>query len=305
MLSNGIIETCFPDTDLFKTTCGGMGLTGIITSVKLKLKKIDTTYIKQKKVKANTISELFNLMQHNKHYNYMVAWIDCLNIKRNKVKAILTCAEHATKEDLLTTLQKQSLQYKIQKNFSIPFRIAVLNKYFFRVFNFIYYASNKGKINSTIVSINSFFYPLDKLFHWNYLYGKKGFLQYQFLLPLNAEKGMEEIINKISTYRKGSFLAVIKLLGATNNYLSFATEGYTLAVDFPMHSTLFTFLNELDELVTKYGGRIYLSKDARSTCKMFYRGYNQIKEFKLPTKKYDNQNKFQSLLSSRLFLKDY
>ena len=166
----------------------------------------------------------------------------------------------------------------------------------------MYYNKAKKNHSTSKVELDSFFYPLDSIDKWNRIYGKNGFTQYQFILPLNKSKeGLREILNEISKSGKGSFLAVLKLYGKANgNYLSFPLEGYSLALDFKIERGLFELLDILDQIVLKYGGRIYLSKDVRVNKATFEKGYPFINKFRSLRKKYKMNIKFNSLQSKRL-----
>ena len=156
----------------------------------------------------------------------------------------------------------------------------------------------------SVAHYDGFYYPLDSILGWNKIYGKKGFVQYQFVLPLATSKqGLVDIMTRINKRGTGSFLAVLKLFGDQDNLISFPMRGYTLALDFPIQSGLFEFLDELDKVVADYGGRIYLSKDARMKSEIFWKTYPHAQEFKNILQKYDPENRFVSQLSQRLTLK--
>ncbi len=152
------------------------------------------------------------------------------------------------------------------------------------------------------VDIDTFFYPLDSIAHWNRIYGKNGFTQYQFILPKeHSYEGLEEILKSISDSGKGSFLAVLKLYGKANeNYLSFPIKGYSLALDFKIEKGLFDLLDKLDEIVVKFNGRIYLTKDVRVSKEVFEQGYPQVETFRKFRKINKMDVKFQSLQSKRV-----
>ena len=151
---------------------------------------------------------------------------------------------------------------------------------------------------------DSFFYPLDSIDNWNRIYGKNGFLQYQFIIPKeHSFESLQKILTKISETKKGSFLAVLKLYGKENaNYLSFPIEGYSLALDFKIEPGIFELLDELDTLVIQFQGRIYLAKDARTSKKTFEQGYPYLQKFKNIRTQYSFNTKFNSLQSKRLSL---
>jgi len=196
------------------------------------------------------------------------------------------------------------LDYKVKKQKSIPFNFPsfALNNWSVRVFNWLYYGKVKQSISKQTVDIDTFFYPLDAIGHWNHIYGKNGFTQYQFILPKETSyEGLEEILSAISKSGKGSFLAVLKLYGKANdNYLSFPMKGYSLALDFKIEKSLFDLLDKLDEIVVRYKGRIYLAKDARVSKEVFEKGYPQIETFRQYRKENKMDIKFQSLQSKRV-----
>jgi len=171
-----------------------------------------------------------------------------------------------------------------------------------KLFNFLYYGKNFKKEINNVVSYEPFFYPLDAILNWNRGYGKKGFVQYQFVLPLEAKQGLVEILQRISNKGLGSFLAVLKVFGRQDSIISFPKEGYTLALDFPVRKGLFEFLDELDQVVLQYGGRLYMSKDARMKPEVLRAGYPKLSEFRKIVNKYNPTNKIRSVQSDRLEL---
>ncbi|HEY0356777.1 MAG TPA: FAD-binding oxidoreductase [Flavisolibacter sp.] len=304
LLADGTSVTCSPTEfpDLFWATCGGMGLTGIITRVKFDLKKIETSYIKQKQVKARNLDEVLRLFDEYKHYTYSVAWIDCLKKGDEFGRSILILGEHAKIEDLDEKKKKDPLALPKKKKINFPFNLPsfVLNSFTVKAFNFLYYGKNFKKEINNVVSYEPFFYPLDAILNWNRGYGKKGFVQYQFVLPLESKQGLVEILHRISDQGLGSFLAVLKVFGKQDDLISFPKEGYTLALDFPVRGNLFRFLDELDEIVLKYNGRLYLSKDARMKPEIFWRSYENAGKFHDIVKKYNPKFKINSTQATRL-----
>jgi decaprenylphospho-beta-D-ribofuranose 2-oxidase len=291
-------------SDLFWATCGGMGLTGVILNVTFRLKKIETSFIRQKQIKAYNLDEAMVLFAEYSDYTYSVAWIDCLKTGSQFGRSILILGEHATNEEVR---QSAKLITKEKSLFTVPFNFPgfVLNEWSVKAFNALYYSKNRHKVIENTTHYDGFFYPLDSILNWNRIYGSRGFVQYQFVLPLKASKeGLKAILHRINQKKMGSFLAVLKLFGEQTDLISFPMEGYTLALDFPVRPGLFEFLNELDELVVEYGGRIYLSKDARMTKEIFWRSYQNAAAFKQILTKYDPEKRFESGLSKRLMLKD-
>jgi hypothetical protein len=200
--------------------------------------------------------------------------------------------------------RKDPLQLPRKKQITFPFNLPwwVLNTFTVKIFNFLYYLKNTRKEINNVVSYEPFFYPLDAILHWNRGYGSKGFVQYQFVLPLEAKQGLIEILNRISDAGMGSFLAVLKVFGKQDSLISFPKEGYTLALDFPVRKGLMEFLDQLDEIVLRYGGRLYMSKDARMKPSVLEAGYPMLQRFKNIVHKYNPDNKLRSVQSDRLLL---
>jgi len=297
MLADGEVVTCTKDKtpELFKATCGGMGLTGVILDAKIYLKKINSQYIDQTTIKTKNLKETFEAFEEYSDKPYSVAWIDCLAKGDAIGKCLLMVGDFRNDGEL---------DYKNKNQSSIPFNFPsfALNNWSVRAFNWLYYGKSKSGVSKQKVDIDTFFYPLDAIGHWNRIYGKNGFTQYQFILPKETSyKGLEEILTAISSSGKGSFLAVLKLYGSANdNWLSFPIEGYSLALDFKIEKGLFELLDRLDEIVVKYKGRIYLTKDVRVSKEIFEKGYSQIDTFRQYRKENKMDTKFHSLQSKRV-----
>ncbi|MBK6266517.1 FAD-binding oxidoreductase [Marivirga sp. S37H4] len=294
------------NTDLFFATVGGMGLSGLILSVKFRLKKIKTAYISQKQIRTKNLDEVIELFEEYKNFTYTMAWIDCLQQGHKQGRSVMFAGEHTKIEELTVSQQKRPLQIHSRKSLSVPFNLPafVLNQSSVKLFNSMYYGMHRTKQNA-IIDYDSFFFPLDSILHWNKMYGKSGFIQYQFVLPISdGSEGLKKILNKISEKGWGSFLAVLKLFGKQKSLISFPMEGLTLALDFPIRKGIFEFLNELDVIVIDHGGRIYLSKDARMNRETYLKTYQNAEEFQRIIKKYNPGTQFESYLSKRLGLLD-
>jgi len=283
--------------ELFKATCGGMGLTGVILDAKIELKRVNSKYIDQTTIKTKNLKDTFEAFEKYKDFSYSVAWIDCLASDKDIGRSLLMVGEFMDDGDL---------EYKPKKRISIPFAFPsfALNRFSVKAFNYLYYNRVRENISKQKVDIDSFFYPLDSIDKWNNIYGKAGFTQYQFILPKEKSfEGLSKILSAISKSGKGSFLAVLKLYGEENeNYLSFPIEGYSLALDFKIEDGLFELLNELDKIVQQYNGRIYLTKDVRVSKEIFYTGYEDIEKFKKIRNEFGFDKKLNSLQSKRLHI---
>lgn len=306
MVADGTVLRCSPQElpDLFEATCGGMGLTGVVMRVKFRLKKIETAYVKQKQLKARNLEEMIHFFEAYKHYTYSMAWLDCLTKGDAFGRGILIVGEHARLDELSSRQRKKPLAIPSKPGITFPFNLPswALNTFTVKAFNFLYYGKNFRKEINNVVSYEPFFYPLDAILHWNRGYGKKGFVQYQFVLPLSAKQGLVDILQRIGEEGMGSFLVVLKVFGRQESMISFPQEGYTLALDFPVRKGLFEFLDELDGIVLKYGGRLYLSKDARMKPEVLEQGYPGLDKFRDIVERYNPSAKFCSLQSERLLL---
>lgn len=295
MDEKGVILNCSREenSEKFWATIGGMGLTGIILSAKIKLKNIESAYIRQESIKAENLHEIFQLFEDSEDWTYTVAWIDCLQKGKNIGRSILMRGEHALKVELPFKLADKPLRLKKKFSPTVPFYFPkfVLNKFTVKAFNFLYFNKQRPKVVKNIIDYETFFYPLDAINDWNKIYGKSGFIQYQMVIPKDkGEEGMRRILETIANSGQGSFLAVLKLFGKNNPlaYNSFPFEGYTLALDFKLNRELVQLVNNLDKIVEEFGGRIYLTKDSMSKSSLT----NYLKNVE--------SSKFTSLQSKRI-----
>jgi FAD/FMN-containing dehydrogenase len=299
MLPDGEVVSCSHDQnrELFLATCGGMGLTGLILDAAIRLEPVTSALIDQVTIKTGNLEQTFAAFEEYHDYTYSVAWIDCLAGGSGLGRSLLMVGEHAAEGALTGSGPGRA---------GVPFDLPsfTLNTLTVKAFNTLYYNRVRQRVSRAQVGINSFFYPLDAVADWNRIYGRRGFTQYQFVLPLDSSfTGLEKILARIAASGKGSFLAVLKLFGKGNaNYLSFPMEGYTLALDFRIEPGLFDLLDELDQIVLQYGGRIYLTKDVRVSREVFEAGYPQVETFRALRRKYGMDKKFNSLQSLRLGL---
>lgn len=280
---------------LFRATCGGMGLTGVILRATLRLQPVKSALIRETVIRCANLEEVFHLFKENRTVTYSVAWIDCLAPNGQLGRSLLMLGEHA---------ETGRLHRAAAQTISIPLELPsfCLNRYAIKLFNQLYYRKQAQPIAGRLVPLDDFFFPLDKIGHWNRMYGRRGFTQYQLALPKEASfAGLKEILERLAAAGLGSFLGVLKLLGRENaNYLSFPLEGYTLAVDLKITDRLFPFLNELDRIVLDHGGRLYLTKDVRMSGETFRRGYPRWEQFAELREKMGWRRKYNSRQSKRL-----
>jgi decaprenylphospho-beta-D-ribofuranose 2-oxidase len=303
VLASGELVTCSEqeNPELFRATCSGMGLTGVITDATLSLDSIPSSHINQRSLIANNLAECFEHIEDNADSKYSVAWLDCLATNKNLGRSVLYLGEHAASKN-----KKTDTMYRERPGLGIPFSTPsfLLNKATMSAFNASYFGAQKRKKSSTTLGCDNYFFPLDSIPNWNRLYGSNGFLQYQFVIPNDgALEGITSVLEKVSEKRKGSFLTVLKKFGEANeNLLSFPRPGYTLALDFKNEPTLFPLLEELDRIVLAHDGRLYLAKDARMSKEVFKASYPNWERFMTIKNKYDPDNRFASLQSNRLGL---
>lgn len=300
LLADGEVVTCSRSehSELFRATCGGMGLTGLILEATIRLEPCRSAFIEQTTLTAGDLAEALSLFDEHQASSYSVAWVDCLARGGAMGRSLVMLGEHSETGGGSPRPDKWNL--------SVPVDMpgALLNRFSAKAFNAIYYHSARGRRRKRRIHYESFFYPLDSIHDWNRLYGKSGFIQYQFVIPRSAGlKSFSAVLGKIVDSRHGSFLAVLKALGAENaNLLSFPMEGYTLAVDFKLEKGLLELLNELDAMVVDHGGRLYLAKDARMSEATFKRSYRQWEAFQDLRERYGAKGRFCSRQSQRLGL---
>lgn len=288
--------------ELFWASAGGMGLTGIISELEIKLKAVESSFVNVKKIPCPDLSATFEQIEKNENsYDYSVSWIDCLASGKNLGRSILILGNHARKAEL-----EGRDQYKLQekKALKIGFEMPawLLNRYSIGSFNNLYYqVSATGAGDEKLSLYESFFYPLDFLHEWNKLYGRRGFIQYQCVLPLESSKqGMQEILDLSARRGRSSFLAVLKKFGKDHGGLSFPMPGYTLTMDIPVKDGLLQFSQELDQIVIRHGGRVYLAKDACLAPDAFRLMYPDFESWLKVKREFDPRHVFASSLSERL-----
>lgn len=264
--------------DLFRDTLGGMGLTGIITAVRLRLRRIESAYLSVAQHRAGSLAEVLALLAAGGTHEYTVAWLDVLTSGRALGRGVVQAGGHAPLAGLGTSERADPLRVHGGPALSLPFYLPrrTLNRASIGLYNALYYHGHPTR-PARLVHYNDFFYPLDQLRHWNRLYGRPGFVQYQLVLPpATAEAGLLEILRTVQRAGCPAFLAVLKLLGEAEegvSALSFPRAGYSLALDFPLTPTVLVLLGRLDELVLQHGGRLYLAKDARMPAEVFHQTY--------------------------------
>lgn len=307
LLANGEIVDISPQKDpsLFWATIGGMGLTGVILEVCFRVPRIETSRCTVSTRKFDNLDTLLAAMaQDDESFKYSVAWIDLLATGRRTGRGILWRGEHSTRDEL-TSHGSDPLVYETKKVGSVPPVIpapGLVNRLTSRVFNEFWYRMAPGSMSSEIKSIPAYFHPLDAVGHWNRLYGPNGFLQYQFVVPFDAESTLREVVELISRAGVATPLVVLKRFGEGNpGMLSFPFSGWTLTVDIASRiAGLSSLLHRLDEMVVGAGGRHYLAKDSHMNPRIFRAGYPRFEEWSKVKERVDPSGIFTSDLARRL-----
>ncbi|MCS7078966.1 MAG: FAD-binding oxidoreductase [Chloracidobacterium sp.] len=309
LTADGSVRRCSKTehADLFWATAGGMGLTGFVLTVALKLRRIETAYIGVDYVRTRDLDETLERCEAEDHrYRYAVCWIDCLARGKHLGRSVLMRGDHLTVEDLPAGLRSRPLALPRKREIAVPFSFpnGVINPLTVKAFNTVFYHKHPRFKSGVVVDFDSYFYPLDAVLEWNRVYGRRGFIQYQPVLPLETSRTtLVKILEVLGRAKIASFLAVLKRFGPQDGLLSFPMPGYTLALDIPMtgaHPP--AVLDDLDELVVQAGGRIYLGKDARLKPRYLEAMYPRLAEWRRIKQAVDPQGLFSSDLSRRVGL---
>jgi decaprenylphospho-beta-D-ribofuranose 2-oxidase len=307
LLASGELVTASRDenSDLFWGTFGGMGLLGIVITATIRLRKIETAYYRQQAVRTHDLaSMLAALEEYDGKYPYSVAYVDVIATGARLGGGVLTVGDHARLDELPASLAKNPLRVSGPPKVSVPFELPeiTLNPLSIRVVNAAIKQIQVGAPKYT--HYEGFFYPLDRIAYWNRAYGRRGFTQYQFVIPFDDGLArMRTILSEIVSSGQLPFLNVLKRLGKqSEGVLSFPTEGWTFAIDFPVRANTVALLRRLDALVLDAGGRIYLGKDAYVDAVTFHAMYPRAQSFLELKAKYDPNGVFVSDLARRVGL---
>jgi len=307
LCADGSIRTLTPESELFWATVGGMGLTGLVLRATLRMKKVESAYCLVDTERCANLDDLLARMaEGDDRYTYSVAWIDCLARGSSLGRSVLTRGWPATLEQLPAKLRDHALDFGPKQVAVAPpvFPSGLLNRATVAAFNEVWFRKAPHERRGEVQSIAAFFHPLDGVGHWNRIYGPKGFLQYQFVVPFGAEDTLRRCIQMLSDTGQASFLAVLKRFGpAGAGHLSFPTPGWTLALDIPLGSpVLGDLLDRLDEEVLAAGGREYLAKDSRLPASSIARMYPRLEQWRDIRASTDPHGVFTSDLSRGLGL---
>jgi len=302
-LPDGRVVRCSSqvEPELLAATCGGMGLTGVILRAAFRMLKVESAYMRTTTIRTPTLEAAFEAFEAAQDATYSVAWIDALASGRKLGRSVIFLGEHAKPEELPAQLRATPFARKPERLKRVPFDFPdfALSRLPVTMFNGLYDGFQRE--GETVGDLIPYFYPLDAVLDWNCIYGRRGFVQYQCVLPLDESlAGMRRLLEAISAAGGASFLTVLKRLGRESfGHLSFPMEGYTLAMDFPTTPKNLALLTRLDGIVEDHGGRIYLTKDARAAPSAM-KGYPRLDAFRDVRRRFGLAGRIESLQSRRL-----
>lgn len=268
------------EPDLFAATVGGLGLTGLMTRVRLQMVPVSNEFVLTESVAFRHLDEFWELeARRGPRWPYTVAWIDCLASGRRLGRGVFLAGRHAPPQPAGTELPVWPDHIR-----SVPLDLPswMLNRYSVRAFNTVYRraADRRGR---RLEHYQPSLFPLDRIRDWNRVYGRRGFFSYQCVLPhTSARDGIRALLRRVAASGQGSFLAALKTFGElpSPGLLSFPRPGVTLALDFRNHgSRTQRLFSDLDDMVAGAGGALYPGKDARMSVTMFRRGFPQWERF--------------------------
>ena len=305
MAPDGTVTRHAKGDEMFDWTLGGMGLTGVILRAQIRLRPVETGWIRQDMRPTTDLTQAMDEMDGALDVPYSVAWIDCATRGRHMGRSLVMLGRHATREELPAGKRGAPFDTgrKISLRLPIDLPAPLLNPLTLRMFNALYYWNGRRKAGTGLIDWDSYFYPLDAILDWNRGYGRRGFYQFQCALPLDrARDGIAALVETIATSGQGSPLAVLKRFGAAEGRFSFPMPGYTLALDFPANPRSTRLMEQLDDITLAHGGRFYLAKDARMPRDVFAKADPRSAEFAAMRKEMGLTTRFRSLQSERLGL---
>ncbi len=302
-----LVATPEHEAEVFWATAGALGLTGVVSETTFRLLPIETSRMLVDTERLDHLDLLMERMvEGDARYRYSVAWIDCLASGKSLGRSVLTRGDHAPLDALPPGAREQPLRYRAATRLAAPPWVppGLLNRLTVAAFNEFWFRKAPRHAVERPESIPSFFHPLDGVRGWNRLYGTRGFVQYQYVVPDDATTTVRQSLERLSAARCPSFLAVLKRFGPGNpGPLSFPFAGWTLALDIPAGlASLGPLLDELDRLVVDAGGRVYLAKDSRLPPELVPVMYPELDRLRELRARLDPTGVLQSDLARRLQL---
>ena len=283
------------DAELFCATVGGLGLTGIVERIAMPLQRVPSNAVAVRKQRMHNLDHFLDaLAAAQDGSEYVVGWIDALARGQHLGRGILETASCAA----------QSVRAKPARARRLPFDApnGLLGPLTVRLFNHAYRARVPAGGRELILPVEQFLFPLDALYDWNRMYGRRGFHQFQCVVPFDGgAKALRQMLEAISTTGQGSFLAVLKAMGPQGlGYMSFPMPGYTLALDFPNAPGATQLIGRLEGITVEHGGRTYLAKDSTLQPDLLRTMYPQHERFEQVLAGIDPQRRMASDLARRL-----
>ena len=305
--ADGSVTTLTPNDELFWGTVGGMGLTGIIVRATIALTHVESAYFVVDTDRTANLDELMALLTDGSddRYDYSAAWFDAISTGATLGRAVLTRGSLARRDELPPKLRRTPLAFDAPQLLTAPnvFPSGLANRAIFGAMSEAWYRKAPRRRRGEVQNLTAFYHPLDMIGEWNRAYGPRGFLQYQFVVPLDGRDSFRRIVADIARSGHVSFLNVLKRFGeASRAPLSFPQPGWTITVDFPIRRGLAEFCDRLDEQVLEAGGRLYLAKESRTSAATLHRMYPRIDEWRKIRAAADPTGIFASDLSRRLEL---
>jgi FAD/FMN-containing dehydrogenase len=310
LLASGEVIECSPteNAEVFWATVGGMGLTGVILSARIRLRRVESAYYDLTVKRTRDLDETLDVLaETERDHRYSVAWVDTLASGAALGRSVIMLADDARIDQLPGKYRDDPLRTKRKRTIALPldFPRFTLNRWTVRTFNSLYYVTHRdGRV---VVDHETLFYPLDSVSNWNRVYGVRGFIQYQALFPARtSRRGLIELLETIAASRQASWLAVLKSSGPANQgLLSYLDRGHTLALDLPnTGERLRRLARELDAILLRHGGRLYLAKDAMTTAEVFAAMCPQLDRFREIKHGLDPEQRFVSSQARRVGIVD-
>jgi decaprenylphospho-beta-D-ribofuranose 2-oxidase len=294
------------DDEAFRATVGGMGLTGVVTDVTMRMLPIETSRMLVDTERASDLDDVLARLERDDHrYRYSVAWIDAVAGGARLGRGVITRGDHAPFTALPRERRADPLAYGPTTRLRVPVVAppGLLNRLSVAAFNELWYRKAPVERRGELQTIPAFFHPLDGVADWNRIYGPRGFVQYQYVVPFGAEATIARTLELIAAAGAASFLTVLKRFGpGQEGMLSFPMPGWTLALDLPVVDGLAALLDRLDTLVLDAGGRFYLAKDARMAPHHLAAMYPELDAFRSARARLDPDGRFRTDLARRLDL---